>query len=546
MSKRYIKNVLCSLSNKGNINMILDIFRKQQSVIYATTSTYNTLKNHSYKDIKSIKDITETDEMCDGRVKTLHPYIFSSLLSHTRENFKELYELNIPFFDVLMVNLYPYENYWGDFNYMDIGGHSMIRAAIKNNENIYTLVSPTQYESFYNHIEYLDNVPDGQVEIEQNDYRKKLACEAMDYIHTYDSNILFSIGYNDETKKLRQGLNPQDNISAIITDKIRCLNGNPSMINYLDAIYGYNLVMDNYNSLSCKGFASFKHNSPAGVSIEKLSYKLVQYQNDEMNNLNSPIMNTYLRCRYADPKSSFGDFLATNYIITEDVAELIEKEVCDGVIANGYTPKALEILKKKKKGKFIILRANKEYNLWNNDIQLRQEYGCKIFQQRKNPIIREKDLQKNIKYKNIQPSLDTEKMQDILLAYNTTKYTQSNSVVISYDGVACGIGSGQQNRVDCIEIAGKKSKEWLSRQTNNMKYNNYNLFNENYDFIKQPYLIMSSDGFLPFEDNVEMAKKYNVSMIIQPGGSIRDDDVEKKATELDIEIIKTGNRLFTH
>jgi len=373
---------------------------------------------------------------------------------------------------------------------MDIGGHSMIRSAVKNYPRVFSLTDPNQYDNFINFLSNPHN---------EYNYKKELAIQSLTYLREYDETILESFN----TNKLKHGLNNNDKPSSVIHSPSRnivTLNGKPSYINYLDALYSYNLVLDISNDIQFPTFASFKHNSPAGVAI------------------GSTPQEAFFRARNADPKSSFGDFLACNMIIDKETALLISKEVSDGIIAPKYTEEALNILQKKKKGKYLILQA--EYNKpWKNDEQVRQMFGTTLYQTRSNQQLDKKLIN----------NLNCENYKSAIIAFHTAKYTQSNSVVIASEGVACGIGAGQQNRVDCIEIAGKKSQEWLSRQS-----------------YPTEELVLVSDGFLPFKDNIETAHKYNVETILQPGGSIRDKEIIESAKEKNIEMIITNERLFLH
>lgn len=302
-------------------------------------------------------------------------------------------------------------------------------------------------------------------------------------------------------KPLKYGLNPTDS-QAYFTNNhrpIKVLNGNPSYINMLDSLYGYNLVLDIKKDLHKSASASYKHNSPAGVAFDTNIY-------DSLYN-----------ARNCDSLSSFGDFIAVNDKVDINSALYLKKQVSDGIIAPSYTDEALEILKKKKKSKYIILKAQFDTS-WNTDVQTRSLYGTELLQTRHNVFLN------NITH----PYVDS-----IKLGFNTCKYTQSNSIVIVYENKCIGICAGQQNRVGSIEIAGKKLNNYIEK---------YKL-EDKIDYNK---LVLVSDSFLPFKDNIDIAAKYNIKTIVSQRGSIRDDEVINYAKTLDIEFITFNERLFLH
>ena len=301
---------------------------------------------------------------------------------------------------------------------------------------------------------------------------------------------------------LKYGLNPSDINASFISNNrpVTILNGNPSYINILDSLYGYNLVLDIKKDLNKIACASYKHNSPAGVSFD----------NDVYNSL--------YNARNCDSLSSFGDFIAVNDVVDEKTADYLKKEVSDGIIAPDYEISALEILKNKKKGKYIVLKADFN-NSWTEDKQIRSLYGTELQQTRTNIFLDNKITH---------PYLDS-----IKLGFNTCKYTQSNTIVIVYENKCLGICAGQQNRVGSIEIAGTKLNNYIQK---------YNLENK-IDYNK---LILVSDSFLPFKDNIDIAHKYNIKTIVSHSGSIRDNEVIDYANNLNIEFITFKDRLFLH
>ena len=300
---------------------------------------------------------------------------------------------------------------------------------------------------------------------------------------------------------LKYGLNPTDSHAYFTNNHrpIKILNGNPSYINMLDSLYGYNLVLDIKKDLHKFASASYKHNSPAGVAFDTNIY-------DSLYN-----------ARNCDSLSSFGDFIALNDKVDINSALYLKNQVSDGIIAPSYTDEALEILQKKKKSKYIILKAQFDTS-WNTDVQTRSLYGTELLQTRHNVFLN------NITH----PYVDS-----IKLGFNTCKYTQSNSIVIVYENKCIGICAGQQNRVGSIEIAGKKLNNYIEK---------YKL-EDKIDYNK---LVLVSDSFLPFKDNIDIAAKYNIKTIVSQRGSIRDEEVINYAKTLDIEFITFNERLFLH
>jgi len=362
-------------------------------------------------------------------------------------------------------------------------------------------------------------------------YKKKLTAKAFDYITTNDMMIseYFNEGKIKYKKKihrvrLKYGCNPNQKIAGIlnVSDDLpfEILNGKPSYINILDSLYSWNCVTNISNNIRQLDLnlikpivaASYKHNSPAGIA---------------MNESQKMAYNVLYNARNSDSLSSFGDFIAINTKITKTMAEYIYKNVSDGIIAEDYDDEALEILKKKKKGNYLILKGlNKKFK---NKIEYRELYGVTLYQERNSSF--QNIIRKIYNYKDME-LLPTNYTSDAIIGTIALNYIPSNAITFTYNGTIVGIGSGQQNRVDCIKIAGEKAMKWWKKT--------------HIDIEKSPNFIMSSDGFLPFEDNIETANKYNVKLIIQPGGSINDKKIRKECEKYDIHMIHTGQRLFTH
>ena len=388
--------------------------------------------------------------------------------------------------------------------------------------------------------------------------------------------------------ELKYGCNPNQKPSRIfMEDKsslpVTVLNGKPGYINFLDAFNGWQLVKELKEATGLPAAASFKHVSPAGAAVGlPLSETLAKiYWVDDLGEL-SPLACAYARARGADRMSSFGDFIALSDVCDEDTARLIKREVSDGVIAPGYTEKALELLKAKKKGAYNIIRMDASYR--PAAIERKQVYGI-TFEQGRNELDINEELLGNVVTKN--KEIPAQALMDMKIALITLKYTQSNSVCYVKDGQAIGIGAGQQSRVHCTRLAGQKADNWFSRQSPQVlslqftdslgradrdnAIDNY-IGDEYMDVlaegawqrvfqVKPPVftaeekrawlaqmqdVTLGSDAFFPFSDNVERAHKSGVKYIAQPGGSVRDDLVIECCDKYNMAMAFTGIRLFHH
>ena len=388
--------------------------------------------------------------------------------------------------------------------------------------------------------------------------------------------------------ELKYGCNPNQKPSRIFMEDAgelpaKVLNGKPGYINFLDAFNGWQLVRELKQASGLPAAASFKHVSPAGAAVGlPLSETLAKiYWVDDLGEL-SPLACAYARARGADRMSSFGDFIALSDVCDADTARLIKREVSDGVIAPGYTPEALEILRAKKKGAYNVIEMDESYR--PAPIERKQVYGI-TFEQGRNELAIDDALLANVVTKNREIP-DSARM-DMKIALITLKYTQSNSVCYVKDGQAIGIGAGQQSRVHCTRLAGQKADNWFLRQSPQVlglafvdglgradrdnAIDNY-IGEEYMDVLAQGAwqrvfkekppvftreekrawldrmqdVTLGSDAFFPFSDNVERAYKSGVKYIAQPGGSVRDDLVIECCDKYGIAMAFTGIRLFHH
>lgn len=388
--------------------------------------------------------------------------------------------------------------------------------------------------------------------------------------------------------QLKYGCNPNQKPSRIFMEDgsqlpVKVLNGKPGYINFLDAFNGWQLVKELKEATGLPAATSFKHVSPAGAAVgKKLDDTLAKiYWVDDLGKL-SPLASAYARARGADRMSSFGDFIALSDVCDVDTANLIKREVSDGVIAPGFTDEAFEILKTKKKGNYNIIQIDENYI--PNKLERKQVYGV-TFEQGRNELDIDDDLLSNIV--TINKNIPEEILIDMKIALITLKYTQSNSVCYVKDGQAIGIGAGQQSRIHCTRLAGQKADNWYLRQSPQVmglefedeigraeRDNAIDIYigDEYMDILcegewqkifkikpevftkeakrdwldKMTDVVVGSDAFFPFPDNIERAHKSGVKYIVQPGGSVRDNEVIKCCDKYNIAMLFTGIRLFHH
>ena len=388
--------------------------------------------------------------------------------------------------------------------------------------------------------------------------------------------------------ELKYGCNPNQKPSRIYMENgadlpIKVLNGKPGYINFLDAFNGWQLVRELKAATGLPAATSFKHVSPAGAAVglplTEIESKI--YWVDDLGEL-SPLASAYARARGADRMSSFGDFISLSDVCDASTAKIIKREVSDGVIAPGYEPEALEILKAKKGGKYNVIEIDSNYV--PDPIEHKQVFGV-TFEQGRNELKIDRDFLGNIVTENKEIP-DSAKI-DLIISLITLKYTQSNSVCYAKGGQAIGIGAGQQSRIHCTRLAGQKADNWFLRQAPqvlNLQFvdgikradrdNAIDLYIgdeymdvladgawENIFKVKPPVytaeekrawldkntdVALGSDAFFPFGDNIERAHKSGVKYVAEPGGSIRDDHVIDTCNKYNMAMCFTGIRLFHH
>ena len=389
--------------------------------------------------------------------------------------------------------------------------------------------------------------------------------------------------------QLKYGCNPNQKPSRIFMQEgelpIEVLNGRPGYINFLDALNSWQLVKELKAATGLPAAASFKHVSPAGAAVGlPLSDTLKKvYFVDDIKVPLTPIASAYAAARGADRMSSYGDFIALSDICDEATALIIKREVSDGVIAPGYTPEALDILRDKRKGTYNVIKIDPEYV--PAPIETKQCFGI-TFEQGRNEI----NLADNALFENIptkSKNFTAAAKRDLIIALITLKYTQSNSVCYVKDGQAIGIGAGQQSRIHCTRLAGNKADNWWLRQCPKVmslpwkegirradRDNTIDVYiSDDYEDVlaegtwqmffsekpepltreekkewiaKNTGVALGSDAFFPFGDNIERAHKSGVEYIAQAGGSVRDDNVIETCDKYGITMAFTGVRLFHH
>ncbi len=384
---------------------------------------------------------------------------------------------------------------------------------------------------------------------------------------------------------LKYGCNPHQKPARIHaktgTLPIEVLNGNPGYINLLDAFNAWQLVKEMRATTGLPAAASFKHVSPAGAAVgiplDDVLKKSYQLEGLDL----SPVASAYARARGADRMASFGDWAAVSDTVDESTALVLKREVSDGIIAPGYTPGALEILKQKRKGGYTVIRIDPDYA--PDDLEVKEVFGI-VFEQKRNDLVPGAALLENIVTRN--KDLPEAAVRDLVIAMITLKYTQSNSVCLVRDGQVIGCGAGQQARIYCTRLAASKADVWYLRQhpaVLNLEFvegtgrperdNAIDQFLR--DDLTEPeanelakvlagkpakltpeakrewlkgldHVVLGSDAFFPFRDNIDRASQSGVKYIVQPGGSLRDDLVVEACNQYGMVMACSGVRLFHH
>jgi len=595
-----IKRALISVSDKTNLIGLVESLIAHNVEIISTGGTANAIRNAGLPVIE-ISDYTGSPEILDGRVKTLHPKVHGGLLA-VRGNPKhesELLENNVGKIDLVVINLYPFDSTvssGADFSTcienIDIGGPSMLRSSAKNHSYVTIVTSPTQYSGLLEQLKLNGGATTLQL-------RRQFAAQAFATSAAYDASIssyfagqlgstapIITRSYVPEVK-LKYGCNPHQKPAAVYSPlgkqlPFTVINGIPGYINLLDACLAWQLVFELKQALHLPAAASFKHCSPAGaaVSVPLTAAEALAYEITDPSKL-SPMALAYVRARNADPMCSFGDFAAVSDIVDVSTAMTFKAEVCDGLIAPGFEPEALKILKAKKKGGFIVLQVDEGFIAPLEEF--REIFGVAFSQRRNDTMFSRSHLQNVVVGAS---SFPDSAQRDLIVASIAIKYTQSNSVGYARNGQMVGVGAGQQSRVDCVKLAGRKVAVWYLRQhpkvqtlpfkpsvkrqdrvnarvryiegditTAEMK-----IWLTNFETTPSPLteeekiqflstldsVCISSDAFFPFRDSIDHASKVGVQYIAQAGGSVADDEVKEACREYGMTMAFTDLRLFLH
>jgi len=515
--KQKIKTALISVSDKTDLSMVLRTLNKYKVKIISSGGTYKSIKQLGYP-CTEVSMYTGFKEMLDGRVKTLHPKIHAGIL-HDRSNKKHTKEMSkqkFPSLDLIVVNFYPFQkivtnskNNKEIIENIDIGGPTMVRAAAKNFKNVLIITNKTDYSDLINEI----NKNKGKTTL---NFREYMSSKAFGLTAYYDAmianwfnqklNIKFperKTIFGRKFKQLRYGENPHQKSSIYIN------NYNDKELG-LNQIGGKDLSYNNYNDIfasleilfSFKNIATtaiVKHANPCGVSINK-----------------SPIL-SFKNAYACDPISAFGGVIACNFKINKTIADEINKNFLEVILAKGFEKNALNILNKKKNLRIIDISKYKK----KNQTTVKTFDSSFLIQEKDKTIFNKKDLKFVTKNK---PTL--KELKEIEFAFNISKYVKSNAIVLTNNFSTIGIGAGQPSRLDSCRIAVQKAKQFQTKKIKNS--------------------IAASDAFFPFADGVKSLIAAGVKIFVQPGGSIRDQEVINAVNKAKAKMIFTNIRHFNH
>jgi phosphoribosylaminoimidazolecarboxamide formyltransferase/IMP cyclohydrolase len=584
------KQALLSVSDKTGLVELAGALSELGFQLIASGGTARTIRESGLA-VQDVADITQAPEMLGGRVKTLHPAVHGGILARNidgdQADMKAQGYANI---DLVVCNLYPFQETVAQagvtlpdaVEQIDIGGVTLLRAAAKNHLRVTIVCDPADYESVLAELR-------GQGDTSLTT-RQTLALKAFQHTAVYDdaiSNFLRQqFPHSHSQLTLRYGINPHQAPAQIYTFQgelpLQVLNGSPGTINLLDALNGWPLVQELKAALDLPAAASFKHVSPAGaaVAVPLSRQEARAYFVDDVEDL-SPLAIAYARARGADRMSSFGDWVALSEPVDLNTARLIAREVSDGVIAPGYEPEALEMLKKKKNGRYPIIQINPDYT--PPLLERREVFGI-TFSQRRNDAEINRSLLLNAV--SASQTLPDSAQRDLIVATIATKYAQSNTVCYALNGQVIGLGAGQQSRIHCTRLAGDKADNWWLRQhprvlsfqfkegiNRAVRNNAIDLYvldeigeverpswealfekvpvsltsAERRDWLNQlQNVAVSSDAFFPFRDNIDRLQRSGVKYVIEPGGSVRDEEIIAAADAYGMTLIFSGLRLFHH
>lgn len=500
-------NILVSVSDRSGLVEFLGKIKDHITSIYATGGTNRFLHDNGI-DSSGTSELTGVEELLGGRVKTLHPAIFSGILSRrTDSDNSELNSANYPTIDMVIANFYPFHRVADGHNLtdmienIDIGGVSLVRAAAKNFKHVTVLSDPSDYQQTASEITSSGSVSENT--------RKKLALKTFSIVSAYDSMIYGSLsrltdpeGENDLTlhytfsKSLRYGENPDQkaalyalNPQTGIASSFKMSGKDLSYNNYLDMDAAYRTVLE-FSEPAC---VIVKHLTPCGASV-------------------SPkLRDAFIKAYNADSESAYGSVIAFNRNLDEETANEMIGHFIEVVIAPGYDGQSFDILRKKKKN-LRILRAP---SINTDRVERRSISGGMLVQDYMDTSLDKVKPQTS-------KTASQDQLRDLEFAWKISAYCKSNSIVIAKDGTTLGIGAGQTSRVRAMKIALDLAGE------------------------KTRGAVVASDGFFPFKDSIELASRHGISAVIEPGGSIRDEEVISEAEKSGIILYFAGKRVFRH
>jgi len=514
--KTKIRNALISISDKENLTLLLKILKKYNIKIISSGGTYSSIKKLGYK-CTELSKYTGFKEMLDGRVKTLHPKIHAGIL-HDRQNKNhrsEMIKQNFPAIDLIVVNFYPFQKVVTNtssakniIENIDIGGPTMVRAAAKNFNNVTIITSKNDYSDLIKEIEKNKGATTLR-------FREIMSSKAFGLTAYYDAmianwfnkklNIQFperKTIFGKKLQQLRYGENPHQKSCIYVSDY------NDQNLGFTQ-LHGKELSFNNYNDMfasleilnSLKNFGTviIKHANPCGVSVNK-------------NPLTS-----FINAFASDPISAFGGVIACNFKITKKVATEINKNFLEVILAKGFDKESLILLKKKKNLRIIDITGFKSKSLTS----IKNFNKSFLIQSRDRLIFDKKKLKFVTKLKP-----NKKELAEIEFAFNICKYVKSNAIILCNNFSTIGIGAGQPSRLDSCKIATQKAKKFQSSKIKNS--------------------VAASDAFFPFADGITTLIKAGIKTIVQPGGSIRDQEVINAADKAKIKMVFTGIRHFNH
>ena len=515
--KQKIKNALISVSDKNELISILKVLKKFKIKIISSGGTYSSIKKLGY-DCMEVSKYTGFKEMLDGRVKTLHPKIHAGILHdrYSKKHRSEMGREKFPAIDLIIVNFYPFQKTVIDsknprkiIENIDIGGPTMVRAAAKNFKNVTIITNKNDYQSLIKEMKQNN----GKTSLK---FRELMSSKAFGLTAYYDSMIANwfnqklkikfpekKLIFGKKFQNLRYGENPHQESSLYISDYndrdlgLKQLNGKELSFNNYNDIFS---ALEILSSIK-KGYATviIKHTNPCGVAKNKSS--LTSFKN-----------------AYAcDPISAFGGVIACNFKINKKIAQEIKKKFLEVILAKNFDNSALNILKKKKNLRIIDISKFKINNLTTV-----KSFNNSFLVQSKDELVLDKKKLKCVT--KIKPT--KKEMLEIEFAFNICKHVKSNAIVLTNNFSTIGIGAGQPSRLDSCKIASQKAKQF---QTSKIKNS-----------------IAASDAFFPFADGIKTLIKAGVKIIIQPGGSVKDQEVINAANKAKIKMIFTGIRHFNH